>query len=287
MDDLIRHLGLTNQTLLVQGDVSEYAFVGEMFEQIEKEFGRIDVLYNNAALSGPVVFRWRTRKAIFRRVQGGSQRPPHRVWRMASLEQQEEFMEGQLGDRRNGGNLLHESIHHHVLHAYPVVSRTPPRSPPNSPSGITLRGRSRGKGSPCSPSTVGGLHGADPAGKRRVFDKGSKARAPASGATFPEALERDTLERTVGRRVIGSPGLRRARARSQSKARSGGRSVEAASRWAASPMSSRPGPFPLPPRSRGTRPGRQGRYSPSGKPFQGDVPIEFIRPAAFRGPGPP
>jgi len=56
MDDLIRHLGLTNQTLLVQGDVSDPKYVGEMFEQIEKEFGRIDVLYNNAGVSGPVVF---------------------------------------------------------------------------------------------------------------------------------------------------------------------------------------------------------------------------------------
>ncbi|MBP2675743.1 MAG: Enoyl-CoA hydratase/isomerase, partial [Deltaproteobacteria bacterium] len=56
MDDLIRHLGLTNQTLLVQGDVSDPKYVGEMFERIEKEVGRIDVLYNNAGVSGPVVF---------------------------------------------------------------------------------------------------------------------------------------------------------------------------------------------------------------------------------------
>ncbi|MFZ2224835.1 MAG: SDR family NAD(P)-dependent oxidoreductase, partial [Candidatus Deferrimicrobium sp.] len=56
MDDLIRHLGLTNQTLVVQGDVSDPKYVGEMFEQIEKEIGRIDVLYNNAGVSGPVVF---------------------------------------------------------------------------------------------------------------------------------------------------------------------------------------------------------------------------------------
>ena len=46
LDDLIRHLGLTNRTLVVQGDVGDPKYVGEMFERIGNSFGRIDFLFN-------------------------------------------------------------------------------------------------------------------------------------------------------------------------------------------------------------------------------------------------
>ncbi|OYV71809.1 MAG: hypothetical protein B7Z74_06570, partial [Deltaproteobacteria bacterium 21-66-5] len=119
MDDLIRHLGLTNQTLFVQGDVSDPKYVGEMFERIEKEFGRIDVLYNNAGVSGPVVFGSAYEEGHFDEYREAVNVHLTGSW-MASLEAAR-IMEGQQG----GGTIVmvgtfySESIHHHVLHAYP------------------------------------------------------------------------------------------------------------------------------------------------------------------------
>ncbi|MBP2676436.1 MAG: family NAD(P)-dependent oxidoreductase, partial [Deltaproteobacteria bacterium] len=100
MDDLIRHLGLTNQTLFVQGDVSDPKYVGEMFEQIEKECGRIDVLYNNAGVSGPVVFGSAYEESHFDEYREAVNVHLTGSW-MASLEAAR-IMEGQPG----GGTIV-------------------------------------------------------------------------------------------------------------------------------------------------------------------------------------
>ncbi|MCR4309386.1 MAG: SDR family NAD(P)-dependent oxidoreductase [Deltaproteobacteria bacterium] len=202
MDDLIRHLGLTNQTLFVQGDVSDPKYVGEMFEQIEKEFGRIDVLYNNAGVSGPVVFGSVYEEGHFDEYREAVNVHLTGSW-MASLEAAR-IMEGQPG----GGSIVmvgtfySESIHHHVLHAYP--GRLPYTSAQSAklalgdylawalaakkitvlslnPSAVSTERIQRGSG---------------------VFDKGSKARARIGRNVPPEALERDTLERTVGHAFV-------------------------------------------------------------------------------------
>ncbi len=202
MDDLIRHLGLTNQTLFVQGDVSDPKYVGEMFEQIEKEFGRIDVLYNNAGVSGPVVFGSVYEEGHFDEYREAVNIHLTGSW-MASLEAAR-IMESQPG----GGSIVmvgtfySESIHHHVLHAYP--GRLPYTSAQSAKLALgdylawALAGKS---------ITVLSLNPAAVSTERiqrgsGVFDKGSKARARIGRNVLPEALERDTLERTVGHSFV-------------------------------------------------------------------------------------
>ena len=202
MDDLIRHLGLTSQTLLVQGDASDPKYVGEMFEQIEKEFGRIDVLYNNAGVSGPVVFGSAYEEGHFDEYREAVNVHLTGSW-MASLEAAR-IMEGQPG----GGTIVMvgtfycESIHHHVLHAYP--GRLPYTSAQSAKLalGDYLAWALSGKGitvlslNPSAVSTERIQRGSG------VFDKGSKARARIGRNVPPEALERDTLERTVGHAFV-------------------------------------------------------------------------------------
>ena len=202
MDDLLRHLGLTNQTLCVQGDVSDPKYVGEMFEQIEKEFGRIDVLYNNAGVSGPVVFGSAYEEGHFDEYREAVNVHLTGSW-MASLEAAR-IMEGQPG----GGTIVmvgtfySESIHHHVLHAYP--GRLPYTSAQSAKLalGDYLAWALAGKAitvlslNPSAVSTERIQRGAG------VFDKGSKARARIGRTVSPEALERDTLDRTVGHAFV-------------------------------------------------------------------------------------
>ena len=202
MDDLIRHLGLTNQTLFVQGDVSDPKYVGEMFEQIEKEFGRIDVLYNNAGVSGPVVFGSAYEEGHFDEYREAVNVHLTGSW-MASLEAAR-IMEGQPG----GGTIVmvgtfySESIHHHVLHAYP--GRLPYTSAQSAKLALgdylawALAGKSITVLS-LNPSAVSTERIQRGSG---VFDKGSKARARIGRNVPPEALERDTLERTVGHAFV-------------------------------------------------------------------------------------
>jgi enoyl-CoA hydratase len=202
MDDLIRHLGLTNQTLFVQGDVSDPKYVGEMFEQIEKEFGRIDVLYNNAGVSGPVVFGSVYEEGHFDEYREAVNVHLTGSW-MASLEAAR-IMEGQQG----GGTIVmvgtfySESIHHHVLHAYP--GRLPYTSAQSAKLALgdylawALAGKKISVLS-LNPSAVSTERIQRGSG---VFDKGSKARARIGRNVPPEALERDTLERTVGNAFV-------------------------------------------------------------------------------------
>ncbi|GAB4229586.1 MAG: hypothetical protein OHK0028_03780 [Deltaproteobacteria bacterium] len=202
MDDLIRHLGLTNHTLFVQGDVSDPKYVGEMFERIEREFGRIDVLYNNAGVSGPVVFGSVYEEGDFDEYREAVNIHLTGSW-LASLEAAR-IMEGQP---RGGtivmvGTFYSESIHRHVLHAYP--GRLPYTSAQAAklalgdylawalaPKNITVLSLN-----PSAVSTERIQRGSG------VFDKGSKARARIGRIVPPEALERDTLERTVGHAFV-------------------------------------------------------------------------------------
>jgi enoyl-CoA hydratase len=202
MDDLIRHLGLTNQTLIVQGDVSDPKYVGEMFEQIEREIGRIDVLYNNAGVSGPVVFGSVYEESHFDEYREAVNVHLTGSW-MASLEAAR-IMEGQPG----GGTIVmvgtfySESIHHHVLHAYP--GRLPYTSAQSAKLALgdylawALAGKKISVLS-LNPSAVSTERIQRGSG---VFDKGSKARARIGRNVPPEALERDTLERTVGHAFV-------------------------------------------------------------------------------------
>lgn len=202
MDGLIRHLGLTNQTLTVQGDVSDPKYVGEMFERIEAEFGRIDVLYNNAGVSGPVVFGSVYEEGDFDEYREAVNVHLTGSW-MASLEAAR-IMEGQPG----GGTIVmvgtfySESIHHHVLHAYP--GRLPYTSAQSAKLALgdylawALAGRNITVLS-LNPSAVSTDRIRKGTG---VFDKGSRARARIGRNVPPEALERDTLERTVGHAFV-------------------------------------------------------------------------------------
>ena len=202
MDDLTRHLGLTNQTLAVQGDVSDPKYVGEMFEQIEREFGRIDVLYNNAGVSGPVMFGSAYEEGHFDEYREAVNIHLTGSW-MASLEAAR-VMESQPG----GGTIVmvgtfySESIHRHVLHAYP--GRLPYTSAQSAKLalGDYLAWALAGKNvtvlslNPSAVSTERLQKGTG------VFDKGSRARARIGRNVPPEALERDTLERTVGHAFV-------------------------------------------------------------------------------------
>jgi NAD(P)-dependent dehydrogenase (short-subunit alcohol dehydrogenase family) len=202
MDDLIRFLGLTNQTLIVQGDVSDPKYVGEMFERIERELGRIDVLYNNAGVSGPVEFGSAYREEHFDLYRDAVNIHLTGSW-LASLEAAR-LMEAQ---HRGGvivmvGTFYSESVHRHVLHAYP--GRLPYTSAQSAKLALgdylawTLADRNISVLSlnPAAVATERIQRGAG------VFDKGSQARARIGRKVTPEALERDTLDRTVGREFV-------------------------------------------------------------------------------------
>jgi NAD(P)-dependent dehydrogenase (short-subunit alcohol dehydrogenase family) len=202
MDDLIRFLGLTNQTLIVQGDVSDPKYVGEMFERIERELGRIDVLYNNAGVPGPVEFGSAYREEHFDLYRDAVNIHLTGSW-LASLEAAR-LMEAQP---RGGvivmvGTFYSESVHRHVLHAYP--GRLPYTSAQSAKLALgdylawTLADRN---------VTVLSLNPAAVATERiqrgaGVFDKGSQARARIGRKVSPESLERDTLDRTVGHEFV-------------------------------------------------------------------------------------
>ncbi|MEK6778835.1 MAG: SDR family NAD(P)-dependent oxidoreductase, partial [Candidatus Deferrimicrobiota bacterium] len=202
MDDLIRFLGLTNQTMTVQGDVSNPKYVGEMFEKIESEFDRIDILYNNAGVSGPVEFGSVYREEHFDQYRDAVNIHLTGAW-LASLEAARR-MENQP---RGGvivmvGTFYSESIHRHVLHAYP--GRLPYTSAQSAKLALgdylawALADRN---------ITVLSLNPAAVATERiqmgaGVFDKGSMARARVGRKVSPEALERDTLDRTVMREFV-------------------------------------------------------------------------------------
>lgn len=197
MDDLIRFLGLTNQTLIVQGDASDPKYVGEMFERIEREFGRIDVLYNNAGVSGPVEFGAAYREEHFDSYRDAVNIHLTGAW-LASLEAAR-LMEAQP---RGGvivmvGTFYSESIHRHVLHAYP--GRLPYTSAQSAKLALgdylawmlAEKNISVLSLNPAAVATERIQRGAG------VFDKGSQARARIGRKVSPEALERDTLDRTV------------------------------------------------------------------------------------------
>jgi NAD(P)-dependent dehydrogenase (short-subunit alcohol dehydrogenase family) len=202
MDDLIRFLGLTNQTLIVQGDVSDPKYVGEMFERIEREYGRIDALYNNAGVSGPVEFGSAYREEHFDEYRAAVNIHLTGAW-LASLEAAR-MMEAQP---RGGvivmvGTFYSESVHRHVLHAYP--GRLPYTSAQSAKLALgdylawMLADRN---------ITVLSLNPAAVATERiqrgsGVFDKGARARARIGRKVSPEALERDTLDRTVGHEFV-------------------------------------------------------------------------------------
>jgi enoyl-CoA hydratase len=202
VDDLIRHLGLTNQAQAVQGDVSDPKYVGEMFEQIEKELGRIDILYNNAGVSGPVVFGSVYEEGHFDEYREAVNVHLTGSW-MASLEAAR-VMEAQPG----GGTIVmvgtfySESIHRHVLHAYPGRLPYTAAQSAKLALGDYLAWALAGKNitvlslNPSAVSTERIRMGVG------VFDKGSRARARIGRNVPPEALERDTLERTVGHAFV-------------------------------------------------------------------------------------
>ncbi len=202
MDDLIRHLGLTNQTLIVQGDASDPKYVGEMFDRIEREFGRIDILYNNAGVSGPVEFGSVYQEEHFEQYREAVGIHLTGSW-LASLEAAR-IMENQPG----GGLIVMigtfycESIHRHVMHAYP--GRLPYTSAQSAKLALgdylawmfAERGITVVSLNPSAVSTERIQRGSG------VFDKGSRARARVGRKVSPETLEKDTLERTVGREFV-------------------------------------------------------------------------------------
>jgi len=202
MDDLIRHLGLTNQTLIVQGDVSDPKYVGEMFARIERELGRIDALYNNAGVSGPVEFGSVYQEEHFEQYREAAGIHLTGSW-LASLEAAR-IMENQAegGVIVMVGTFYSESIHRHVLHAYP--GRLPYTSAQSAKLALgdylawmlAERNITVLSLNPAAVSTERIQRGAG------VFDKGSRARARVGRTVSPEALERDTLDRTVGREFV-------------------------------------------------------------------------------------
>ncbi len=202
MEDLIRHLGLTNQTLAVQGDVSDPKYVGEMFDRIEREYGRIDVLYNNAGVSGPVEFGSVYQEEHFEQYREAVGIHLTGSW-LASLEAAR-IMETQRG----GGTIVmigtfySESVHRHVLHAYP--GRLPYTSAQSAKLALGdylawMLGEKKISVLSLNPAAVSTERIQRGSG---VFDKGSRARSRVGRSVSPEALEKDTLERTVGREFV-------------------------------------------------------------------------------------
>jgi enoyl-CoA hydratase len=202
MDDIIRFLGLTNQTATVQGDVGDPKYVGEMFDRIEREFGRIDVLYNNAGVSGPVEFGSAYREEHLDLYRDAVNIHLTGAW-LASLEASR-IMESQPlgGTIVMVGTYYCESVHRHVLHAYP--GRLPYTSAQSSKLALgdylawALADRNITVVSvnPAAVSTDRIRRGSG------VFDKGATARARIGRRVSPEALERDTLDRTVGHEFL-------------------------------------------------------------------------------------
>ncbi len=197
MNGLIEHLGLTNRTFQVQGDVGDPKYVGDMFEKIREEFGRIDILFNNAGVSGPVDFGSVYQESHFKHYRETVDIHLTGSW-LASLEAAK-IMESQP----SGGLIVMvgtyycESIHRHVLHAYP--GRLPYTSAQSAKlalgdylawalaeSGISVLSLN-----PSAVSTERIQRGSG------VFDRGSKARAKIGREVPPETLEKGTLERTV------------------------------------------------------------------------------------------
>ncbi len=202
MDDLIRFIGLTNQTLVVQGDVSDPKYVGEMFERIEREFGRIDVLYNNAGVSGPVEFGSAYREEHFDAYREAVKIHLTGAW-LASLEAAR-LMETQPGGGAivMVGTFYSESIHRHVLHAYP--GRLPYTSAQSAKLALGdclawLLAEKNISVLSLNPAAVATERIRKGSG---VFDKGSQARARIGRKVPPESLERDTLERTVSHEFV-------------------------------------------------------------------------------------
>lgn len=202
LDDLIRHLGLANQTLVVQGDVGDPKYVGEMFERIGDTFGRIDFLFNNAGVSGPVEFGSAYRESYFDLYRETVAIHLTGSW-LASLEAAR-MMESQPsgGVIVMVGTYYSESIHRHVLHAYPGRLPYTSAQAAKLALGDYLAWMLAEKN-----VTVFSLNPAAVSTERiergsGVFDKGSKARARIGRVVSPRSLEKDTLDRTVRREFV-------------------------------------------------------------------------------------
>ena len=204
MDDLLRHLGLTNRTLCVQGDVSDPKYVGEMFEQIEKEFAASTFCTTMPASRARWCSARRTRRAISTSTgRRSTSTSPDRGWRRS--RRPGSWRDSRAAGRSSwwGRSTARAST---TTSCTPTrgVCRTPPRSPPSSRSGITSRGRSRGKRSPSSPSTRRRSPRNGLSGGAASSTKGRR-RAPASGAPSPRKRWKkgqSTLERTVGHAFV-------------------------------------------------------------------------------------
>jgi len=197
MQALARYLGLSCEAIAVQGDVSDPRYVGEMFDRIESEFGRIDILFNNAGVPGPVEFGSAYREEHFEEYRRTVAIHLTGSW-LASLEA------ARIMERQRGGGTIvmvgtfySESVHRHVLHAYPgrlpytcaqaaklalgdylawaLAGRRITVLSVN-PSAVTTDRIRRGEG---------------------VFDRAAQARARVGRIVSAEVLERDTLDRTV------------------------------------------------------------------------------------------
>lgn len=197
MEDLIGHLGLTNRTLTVQGDVSDSKYVGEMFDKISREFGRIDILYNNAGVSGPVEFGSVYQEEHFDQYREAVNIHLTGAW-LASLEaakRMEKQKEGGLIVMI--GTFYSESIHRHVLHAYP--GRLPYTSAQSAKLalGDYLAWLLADKNITVLSLNPSAVHTERIQIGSGVFDKGSLARARIGRHVDAEALRKDTLDRTV------------------------------------------------------------------------------------------
>jgi len=203
MDDLIRHLrshepdpvraGRRVRSEIRRGDVR--ADRGGVRPQSTS-------CTNNAGVSGPVVFGSAYEESHFDEYREAGQRPPHRF--LDGVARGGEDHGGAAGRRDDrpwwGPSTARAST---TTSCTPTRGRLPytSRSPPNSPSGTTSRGRSREGDYRALPQPVGGLDGADSTGKRR-FRQGVEGARPHRAQRSPEALERDTLDRTVGHAFV-------------------------------------------------------------------------------------
>lgn len=202
MTALIRYMGLSNAAVAVQGDVSDPKYVGEMFDRIEAEFGRIDILYNNAGVSGPVEFGSVYREEHFELFREAVSIHLTGSY-LASLEA------ARIMERQRGGGTIvmigtfySESIHRHVLHAYPGRLPYTCAQAAKLALGDYLAWALAGKN-----VTVLSLNPAAVMTERirrgeGVFEKGARARARIGRNVSPESLEKDTLDRTVGREFV-------------------------------------------------------------------------------------
>ena len=220
----------------------------------------------------------------FRRVPGGGQRPPHRF--LDGVARGGEDHGGATGrrDDRHGGNILRRE------HPPPRPARLSRASP------VHLRAvrQARPRGLPCVgargkndhralPQPLGGLHGADPAGKRRLR-QGVEGARPHRAQRSPGSAGARHSRTDGGARLRRSPGLRRARARGRRRPvpeddrrgppPDGRRHLRAASRRLPLPRRA----FTVP------RPGRQGRAAGGRRsPFRGRPPDRGDRGRACAG----